>query len=57
MSACGEFIAADAARAQSPFAGGAGAQIRTEAERRAGETDFFEKGMKEILKDPVRLGR
>jgi len=57
MSACGDFISADAARAQSPFAGGAGAEIRAEAEKRAGETDFFEKGMREILKDPVRLGR
>lgn len=57
LSACGEFIEADAVRAQSPFAGGAGAGIRAEAERRAGETDFFEKGMREILKDPARLGR
>jgi hypothetical protein len=57
MSACGDFITADAARSQSPFAGGTGAEIRTEAERRSGETDFFEKGMREILKDPVRLGR
>ncbi|HSA59191.1 MAG TPA: hypothetical protein VLJ37_05850 [bacterium] len=57
MSACGEFIDADAARAHSPFAGGMGAEIRTEAERRAGETDFFEKGMREFLKDPARLGR
>jgi hypothetical protein len=57
MSACGKFIEADAAKAHSPFSGGAGAEIRSEAEKRAGETDFFERGMKEILKDPVRLGR
>ncbi|HSA59195.1 MAG TPA: hypothetical protein VLJ37_05870 [bacterium] len=50
LSSCGRFMEEDAAKAQSPFAGGRGATIRVEAERRAGETDFFEKGMREWMR-------
>jgi hypothetical protein len=57
MSVVGDYISAESLRAGSPFEGGVGTEVRREAERRAGETDFFEKGMKEILKDPARLGR
>ncbi len=54
MSVCGEFIAVDAARAQSPFAGGSGADIRSEGERRSGETDFMTRGLREAMRHLVR---
>lgn len=57
MSVVGDYISAEASRAGSPFEGGVGTEVRREAERRAGETDFFEKGMREVLRDPALLGR
>ncbi|HSA59936.1 MAG TPA: hypothetical protein VLJ37_09665 [bacterium] len=57
MSVVGDYITAEAARAGSPFEGGFGTEVRREAERRSGETDYFERGMREVLRDPVRLGR
>jgi hypothetical protein len=57
MSVVSDYISTEAARSGSPFEGGFGTEVRREAERRAGETDYFERGMREVLRDPVRLGR
>jgi hypothetical protein len=36
--------------ASSPFAGGVGAEIRSEAAKTAGETKYFQHGMRELMK-------
>ncbi|HEX5038161.1 MAG TPA: hypothetical protein VFX30_13475 [bacterium] len=46
----GRYIAEHSSNSGSPFAGGVGAQLRTDAERHAGETEFFERSMPRVLR-------
>ena len=45
-----DYIKEDAPKVNSPFGGGDGAEMIAEAERHAGENDFFERGMRELMK-------
>jgi hypothetical protein len=46
------YITEEAAHSGSPFEGGVGDRVRSEAERRAGDTEFFERSMREMMRHP-----
>ncbi|HEX5037119.1 MAG TPA: hypothetical protein VFX30_08160 [bacterium] len=49
-----DYISEHSSDATSPFAGGVGKEMCAEAERNAGETKFFEDGMRKLMKHSSR---